>query len=256
MKIKFIGTGSGKTSLLRAHSSFIISENNKNILADCGDGISRALLLQDVDFLSIDSIIISHLHPDHYAGLPLLLSQMKMYGRTNVLKIFIHKSSELFIKSIITQSYLFEEKLGFKISYHPFNHDEEFLIDNIFHCIAKQNSHVDKYVKFDVENNLSLMSSSFLIRTDDISLVYSGDLGSKNDLTLFGSDQYEYLICEIMHIGFNDLLPLIHSDSIKKMYLTHIDDEDEQSIQDSVKALPPQSKNKVTIAYDGFTTSL
>ncbi|MEO8398834.1 MAG: MBL fold metallo-hydrolase, partial [Ignavibacteriaceae bacterium] len=75
-KIKFIGTGSGKTSLKRFHSSFLILNESYNLLVDTGDGISKALLLQNINYNSIDGILISHLHPDHYTGLPLLLVQM------------------------------------------------------------------------------------------------------------------------------------------------------------------------------------
>jgi ribonuclease BN (tRNA processing enzyme) len=100
------------------------------------------------------------------------------------------------------------------------------------------------------------MSSSFLIRTNNASILYTGDLGNKNDLLLFDSTQYEYLVSEIMHISFDDLMPLINSSSIKKIYLTHIADENEQTVSDLIKNLPPVSKNKITVAYDGFTTSL
>ena len=74
MKIKFVGTSSGKASLNRFHSSLLLSSENYNLLVDAGDGISRALLVNGINFNSINGIIFTHLHPDHFSGLPALIS--------------------------------------------------------------------------------------------------------------------------------------------------------------------------------------
>src|SRR5690606_40471278 len=77
MEIKFVGTGSGQTSLNRYHSSFLINTGGFNLLVDAGDGVSRALMHQKVLYNFIDGVLISHFHPDHYAGLTSLIVQMK-----------------------------------------------------------------------------------------------------------------------------------------------------------------------------------
>ena len=46
MQLTFIGTGSGRTSIDRFHSSLLFTVNDKNILIDAGDSISRAMLKQ------------------------------------------------------------------------------------------------------------------------------------------------------------------------------------------------------------------
>ncbi len=97
-EIKFIGTGSGKISLNRFHSSFLISTEKFNLLVDAGDGISKALLIQKIDFNSIDGILISHLHADHFSGLPSLIAQMKMNNREKDLSIFANENLINFIK--------------------------------------------------------------------------------------------------------------------------------------------------------------
>ncbi len=113
MKIKFLGTGSGKTSLNRYHSSFLISSSTNSLLVDCGDGISKAILKQNIDFNSFNSILISHFHADHFAGLPSLLTQMKLGGRKNELTIFVHSSEKPFLEDFICHSYLFKRANDF-----------------------------------------------------------------------------------------------------------------------------------------------
>ena len=92
MKLKFIGTSSGQTSLNRNHSSLFFQLGSTNILIDAGDGISKALLHQNVDHSLIDKIIISHFHSDHLAGLPSLLTQMIIAKRRKAIEIYTHKS--------------------------------------------------------------------------------------------------------------------------------------------------------------------
>ncbi|MCK5087559.1 MAG: MBL fold metallo-hydrolase, partial [Melioribacteraceae bacterium] len=91
MKVTFIGTGSGKVSLERFHSSILVSKKNSNLLIDVGDSISRALLNLNISINSIDQILISHNHADHYSGIASLVTQMKLLERSKPLKIFTHQ---------------------------------------------------------------------------------------------------------------------------------------------------------------------
>ncbi|MBT8387467.1 MAG: MBL fold metallo-hydrolase, partial [Ignavibacteria bacterium] len=130
MEITFIGTGSGKASLNREHSSFLISSKKFNLLVDAGDGISKACLKANLDFNSINGIIFSHLHPDHYTGLAALIVQMKMYKRTEPLTIVVHEELINVIENYLINSYLFPERLGFKINYEPFAIKKSFSISD------------------------------------------------------------------------------------------------------------------------------
>ncbi|MCU0415336.1 MAG: MBL fold metallo-hydrolase, partial [Ignavibacteriaceae bacterium] len=81
MKITFIGTSSGKVSLTRFHSSLVISSEKYNLLVDAGDGISRAIISNGINFKKINGVLFTHLHPDHFSGLPALIVQMKMMNK-------------------------------------------------------------------------------------------------------------------------------------------------------------------------------
>jgi ribonuclease Z len=97
VKITFVGTGSGKTSLNQFHSSILISSESYNLLIDAGDGISRALLFNEINFNTVDGIVITHFHPDHFSGLPSLIFQMKISDRKKPLDVFIHPSFKNFV---------------------------------------------------------------------------------------------------------------------------------------------------------------
>ena len=146
-EIKFIGTGSGKTSLSRFHSSFIISTSTYNLLVDAGDGVSKVLLSQGIDYTNIDGVLFTHFHPDHYTGFAALIVQMKMYNRKNKLDVFVNSELAGVIKQFLINSYLFPERMEFSISYHEFNSDEQFNIDDEINVLPRQNSHLQPISK-------------------------------------------------------------------------------------------------------------
>lgn len=56
-------------------------------LLDCGEGTQRQMMRYGVGF-SLDDILISHLHSDHYLGLPGLLRTMSLQGRTAAMRLW------------------------------------------------------------------------------------------------------------------------------------------------------------------------
>lgn len=251
MIIRFLGTGSAKTSLHRFHSAFLISTANHNLLVDCGDSISSAILKQDISFASIDSILISHLHADHYSGLASLITQMKLNQRTKTLSIFIHKSLKDFIEDYLLHSYLFLDRLGFELDIIPIEAEEEIRINESFTFISKLNSHLGKYLPKYKVDKLSFASLSFLFKEQNHSVFYSGDIGSIEDLKLF-NDKIDCLITEISHIKLSELAIFLESNSFNKVILTHIDDETEKLLEPFLKSLQKDKKQNVIKAFDGL----
>ena len=251
MKIKFIGTGSGKTSLNRFHSSFLISSSGYNLLVDCGDGISRAILRQNINSNLIDSILVSHLHADHYSGLPSLLTQMKLTGRTNELSVFAHSSEIKFIEDFIFHSYLFRERMSIELKIISIDEDQEIKIKNDFSFTSKLNSHLDKYQTNNLKNKLSFVSLSFLFTDAENSCIYTGDIGSEKDLTLF-NQKVDWFITETTHIQVEDLEEVFKKLNPGKLILTHIDDDSEEILKGYLESLPKQLKSRFFLASDGI----
>src|SRR3990170_589760 len=123
--IVFIGTSSGKTSLNRFHSSLLVKSHSFNLLIDCGDGTSKALLSQGISIDLIDGILFSHLHPDHSTGFPSLIVQMKQLKRVKKLKIFCHKNLAEILRMFLHQTFVFMERSSFEIECFEFEHDEK-----------------------------------------------------------------------------------------------------------------------------------
>lgn len=251
MKIKFLGTGSAQTSLNRFHSSFLITSSNYNLLVDCGDGILRSILNQKIDFNSIDSILISHFHADHFSSLPSLLTQMKLLSRKNDLTIFVHSSEKIFLEDFIFHSYLFREIMSFDLNVISFNEESEINADENFSFISKLNSHLDKYKKYDQQNRLGFTSLSFLFKDDENSIIFSGDVGGENDLYLF-NEKAKWFITETTHIKIENIIKILNKIEPAKLILTHIGDDFEKPLNDFHQSLPEYLKSRIIIAFDGL----
>lgn len=226
MEIIFIGTGSGKVVLNRYHSSFILKSKNFNLLVEAGDSVSRAIADAAIDVEMIDAVFITHAHADHFCGLPSLITQMKMNGRTSPLKIIVHQTLIDTVKQLLRHCYIFDERLGFEIIYMPVKNSEKIFVAESLGFITMQNSHLDKYIPFNSELKLSLSSQSVLFFSDDKTIFYTGDIGGVKDLELFAEEKIDYLICETSHITAAELNEYINYAKPVKTFLTHIDDSD------------------------------
>jgi ribonuclease BN (tRNA processing enzyme) len=251
LKILFTGTGSGKTSLERYHSSLLISVKGFSLLVDSGDSVSRALLSAGISYNSLNGIVITHLHPDHFSGLASLIIQMKMTGRSEPLSVFVHQMSINSVKDFLSSSYVFSERLGFPLSFIGFEFDTEIMISDELLFIAKRNTHLDKYIQYNPE--LGSASSSLLFKTDDKTVFFSGDLGSEQDLYLFEEYPADLYITEVVHVSIEDVLEMMKKINPGKVILTHLADE---AISEIRKKLNEIGGKRILIAEDGMNLSV
>ena len=252
----FIGTGSGKTSLHRFHSSLLFLTSEYNLLIDAGDGVSKALLSNNIDVNSINGILITHLHPDHYTGLASLLTQMKMGEREKTLDIFVNDKLATAIKNFILQSYLFPERMEFLIEYHSTYDNTLYKINKEISFLLRQNSHLQLVSNLEKYKSQSFSSSSLLIKVNYKNIHYTSDIGSVNDLHLFDDYNRNLIISEVTHIKPQDVVNAFVADNLEKIIFTHIRDENESLIEDYISSLSENKREKVILASEGLKISL
>jgi ribonuclease BN (tRNA processing enzyme) len=81
MRLTVLGSGDAFGSGGRFHTCFLLETGNGTLLVDCGASALIALKAHLVDPNGIDGIILSHLHGDHFGGLPFLLLDAQFLGR-------------------------------------------------------------------------------------------------------------------------------------------------------------------------------
>lgn len=255
IKIVFTGTGSGRSSLNRFHSSFLIRSDSYNLLIDAGDGISRALLRLGIEFKEIDGVLITHFHPDHYSGLITLIQQMKMYNRQMPLDLFVSKSNINFLKELLNKSYMLEDRLGFVLNFQKIETGKRLDFRGKFTLTAIENSHLQKYRDYPGKG-LDFKSYSLAIESATGYLFYSGDVDSPSDLDLFNFNANSILVTETTHISIEAVIKLLKEKEIKKIILTHLDTDDPSTLISTISASFPEGLSRITIAHDGLIISV
>jgi len=84
--IRFIGSGNAFADGGRTHACIHVTAPGTSLLLDCG-GSALPAIKRAVDPATIDGIAISHLHGDHFGGLPFLIMEQHYAGRTAPLVI-------------------------------------------------------------------------------------------------------------------------------------------------------------------------
>lgn len=128
MEITILGCHSATPRANARPSSQVLEMRGHLFLIDCGEGSQMALRNANVKFSRIKHIFISHLHGDHFFGLPGLISTFQLLGRETELHIYGPKG--------IKEAILLLLKLGgawssFYIHFHELESDvSEILLDD------------------------------------------------------------------------------------------------------------------------------
>jgi len=96
-----LGSGAALPTGKRNPTAQYIECNNRHILIDCGEGTQLQLRKFGIKLQRISHILISHLHGDHFFGLPGLISSMHLLGRTRGLTVYGPPELQQLITSFI-----------------------------------------------------------------------------------------------------------------------------------------------------------
>ena len=81
IEIRFLGSGDAFGSGGRFQTCFLVTATNAQFLIDCGASSLIAMRRFGVDPNSIGMILLSHLHGDHFGGLPFVLLDAQFVSR-------------------------------------------------------------------------------------------------------------------------------------------------------------------------------
>ncbi|MCB9263124.1 MAG: ribonuclease Z [Flavobacteriales bacterium] len=114
ISLTILGNNSATPTKLRNPSGQYLHCGSDHFLIDCSEGIQQRMLKYAINFQKIGYIFISHLHGDHFLGLPGLLNTMSLNNRTKKLIIV----SPIGLKSIHdTLSQISESHFPYEIEF-------------------------------------------------------------------------------------------------------------------------------------------
>lgn len=99
-RVTFLGTSGAVPTPTRNPIGIFVNREGDGILFDCGEGIQRQMMRFGTGF-SFDHVCITHLHGDHYYGLPGLLETLEFTERTSPLTIFVPRGTVDRIRKLV-----------------------------------------------------------------------------------------------------------------------------------------------------------
>lgn len=87
LHLVFLGTAGATPTVDRGSPAILLARGGERMLIDCGEGTQRQLT-RSVGLARIGMILLTHLHGDHYLGLPGLLKTYSLLGREEPLVLF------------------------------------------------------------------------------------------------------------------------------------------------------------------------
>jgi ribonuclease Z len=86
--VLILGSSSATPTLRRHLSAQVVNVHEELFLVDCGEWTQMQLKYYHIRFQRINHIFISHLHGDHYLGLPGLIFTLHLLGRKTALHVY------------------------------------------------------------------------------------------------------------------------------------------------------------------------
>lgn len=116
MKVTILGNNSALPAFGRHPTAQAVTVYGDHLLLDCGEGTQIQMQRYGIKWRSVPHIFISHMHGDHYFGLPGLINSMSLLGRTTPLHVYAPPAMQAIMD--IVQG-VAESELCFPYYFHP-----------------------------------------------------------------------------------------------------------------------------------------
>jgi ribonuclease Z len=113
-----LGTAWALPSASQENTYMALVGAHQTILVDCAGSPYRQLLLAGLDPARLDTLILTHSHPDHIYGVPSLLMSLRLAGRTAPLSLYAPADTVLAVQTMLPLFHLEDWPGMFAVEYH------------------------------------------------------------------------------------------------------------------------------------------
>ncbi len=199
MQLTFLGTSAGKPTRERNVSAIGLEfeQDNKWYLFDCGEATQHQITRSRLSIGKLETIFITHMHGDHYYGLPGLLSSKKLDTAFRPLAIYGPKGIKKFLECVMDVSF---ENLGYELKIIEFKAEDSFLFDMFsLKTLALEHS-IESFAFYIIENEITNKLNEEKLRSIGLepSPLY-GELQRGNCITFQGKkiEPMEYMLAPV-----------------------------------------------------------
>src|SRR5437667_6424224 len=124
VRVTVLGSGDAFGSGGRLHSAYLVETPRHTFLLDCGPTILQSLKRSGRDPGAVDFVLLSHLHGDHFGGLPFLFMEYRFEEpRSRPLAVYGPPGTERRVRGLFAALF---ERIGAEPPPFPVRHEEAF----------------------------------------------------------------------------------------------------------------------------------
>ena len=250
IKVHFLGTAGGGVHPDRFCPSLAFETSDGLYLFDAGEPCNSLLMRQGLEARRVKAAFITHWHRDHVSGL------MGLIGRLKHARVFVPLPDRMLpmleaTARLARMPYRAEPDVTFEPIKPGSTYD-----DSVIRVEAMENSHFRQLLVAEPDVVVApgeLVSLSFVVNYRNLRIVYTGDVGSINDIKPLLQEQADLLIVEGAHIlPLAKQLAFLADAPVRNIVITHIWSDltgDQTEIAESVKEV---ISDRVWAAHDGM----
>lgn len=220
VRVTFLGTGDAFSARGGHQAAYLVDASRTSFLLDCGSSTLTAMKRDGIDAGRLDVVFLSHLHGDHFAGLPYLFLELTYERqRQRPLTIAGPPGTEERVLKLFSATYkeLASRPMPYDVRFVEMQPGERTVIDGIT---------IDPFRVPHQEKEISL---GLRVDVDGKRILYSGDTGWTEELVT-RSQGTDLFICECCFFetryDFHLDYPRLHEHRArfgsKRMILTHL----------------------------------
>jgi ribonuclease BN (tRNA processing enzyme) len=243
-RVTFLGTGDAFSARGGHQAAYRVDAGNSAFLLDCGSSALTSMKRECIDAGDIDLVLLSHLHGDHFAGLPYLFLELTYENhRDRPLTIAGPPGTEERVLKLYSAAYK-------ELAARPASFETRFVEMQPGQPIQIGDVAIEPFRVPHQEKEISL---GLVVSIDGRRILYSGDTGWTEELVI-RSQGVDLFICECCfyetrveyHLDYPRLHEQRHRFGCTRMVLTHLGRE-VQAHRDDVE---------IELAYDGMVVEL
>lgn len=222
MKLTITGSGDAFGSGGRLQTCFHVRTGNTGFLIDCGASALTSLKRAGLGTDDIDTIFITHLHGDHFGGLPfVLIDTLFIARRTKPLTLVGPPALEARFHVLCEAMFplVTENRREFELSFAPLEEGETNRLGPV------------SVTPFEVKHYSGAPSYALRFALEDKVLAYSGDSGWTDSLIeagrnadLYIMECYQYDKRLDVHLDYLTIARHLDDIQAKRVLLTHMSD--------------------------------
>ncbi|MDE2230024.1 MAG: MBL fold metallo-hydrolase [Alphaproteobacteria bacterium] len=220
MEFTFVGSGDAFGSGGRFNTCFLVRGTGCRFLIDCGTTSLVALKRAEIDLNAIDGVVLTHLHGDHFGGLPFLLLDAQLISK-RVRPFFIWGPEGFEARLAVLREALFPGSSAAAL---------KFTIETATHAPAARRAGAGFAVTpYPAAHSAGAPCFALRIECDGKVVTYSGDTAWTESLIDAARDA-DLFVCECSsfardlpgHLSWRTLAARLPSIGAKRVVLTHM----------------------------------